>query len=187
MPTDLLLKQAILLKEFRGIQPFTIDFKNRLTVIVGENGCGKSSFFTLLTDSSYHKDMIKVDTVPGLKFVFFDTEKHNPRIKHQFGKNAMYEALSRFHSHGEAMLPIIRAAKDFNDKLILIDEPEAGISLKNQKKILTVFRETVRKNCQIIIITHSYFLIKNVKEVFDMETKTWMTSKAYLQSIEGTC
>lgn len=182
--TNLLLKQASLLQEFRGIKPFTINFKNKLTVIVGENGSGKSSFFTLLTDSSYHKDTIKVDIVEGLQYTFFDTEKHNPRIKHHLGKNALYEALARFHSHGEALLPIIKSSSTFKDRLVLIDEPEAGISLMNQKKILTAFRSAIRKNCQIIISTHSYFLIKSVKEVFDMETKKWMTSVSYLKGIE---
>lgn len=130
---DLLLKNVSILKEFRGIKPFSINFKNKFSVIVGENGSGKSSFFTLLTDSSF-RDLIKLDVIEDTQFSFFDTEKHNPRIKNHFGKNIMFEVASRFHSHGEAILPIILFSKKIENKLILIDEPDAGISLKNQKK-----------------------------------------------------
>jgi len=161
-----------LLETFRKIKPFSITFKDELTVIVGENCSGKSSFFTLLTDPS-HKKIIEIKHTPEISYRFFDTEKQNPRIKNSMSdsKNIMFDIATRFSSHGEAMLPILLGTKQFNNELILIDEPDAGISLKNQKKMLDAFKMAINNDCQIIMSTHSYFLIKNVQSVFNMSTK----------------
>ncbi len=114
-----------------------------------------------------------------IDFRFFDTEKMNPRLGLS-SFNFDYSVRSVFASHGEAMLPIIRECRRWSDLIVLMDEPEAGISLKNQKKILKAFRMAVKKGCQLIISTHSYILIKGEKEVFNLDTKKWVLSKEFL-------
>jgi predicted ATPase len=175
--SELILKNFSLLKNFRTMKPFSIDFKE-LTVIVGENGSGKSSFFEILTNSSHHEEYTKIDFKKGGTFKFFDTEKNNPRKK-SYIENS-YDATCRFVSHGEAMLPILLENRNFSNELILIDEPEAGISLKNQKKIFEAFTVAIRNGCQIIISTHSYFFIKSVDEVFNLDKKKWQKSSRFL-------
>jgi predicted ATPase len=177
------LKSFELKKEFRGIKPFKCKFIDGINVIVGENGCGKSSMLKLLTDSTLAKKLIKIDYKEGATFKFFDTEKDNPRMKSlQLQEQCYSFALaSHFSSHGEAILPLIQAAKDFKDSIIIIDEPEAGLSLKNQFRILTILEKVYKENnCQILISTHSYVIINNVKVVFDLENKKWILSKDYL-------
>lgn len=183
-------KQPIYLKSFnlksiyRTIEPFTIKFKEGLNIIVGENGSGKSTLLQLLAYPEDNKEIKDIKANP-VNFRFFDTEKNNPRIKGDLSnsKNIGFEVGSHFISHGEAMIPIIMAAKDFKDLLLIIDEPEAGISLSNQKKILGALNKAIENNCQVVVSTHSYVLIKSVPKVFNMDDKTWVDSKEYLDKV----
>lgn len=177
------LKSFELKQVYREINPFSVKFREGLNIVVGENGSGKSTLLSLImsTDDNIKKD---VNVVP-VEYHFIDTEKHNPRIlgSTEYSKNIRFTLYSKFTSHGEAMLPLMEASKEFADNLIFIDEPEAGISLSNQKKVLKALETTVGNNCQVIITTHSYVLISSVKEVFNMDTKKWVSSKEYLAEV----
>jgi predicted ATPase len=178
------LKSLELKSTYRNIKPFSIYFKEGLNLIVGENGSGKSTLLDLLAHPDSNKEIKDINADP-VDFMFFDTEKNNPRIKGDLSnsKNIGFEVDSHFISHGEAMLPIIMASKSFKDLLLLIDEPEAGISLNNQKKILAALNKAIENNCQIVISTHSYVFIKSVPKVFNMDDKIWIDSEEYLDKI----
>jgi predicted ATPase len=95
--------------------------------------------------------------------------------------NIGYDIACRFASHGEAMLPLILTSKNFKNTILFVDEPEAGISLSNQKKIFNTLQLISKKNnCQVIVTTHSYVIIKNIEQVFCMVKKKWLSSKDYL-------
>jgi predicted ATPase len=178
------LKSIQLLETYRDIKPFTVEFKPGLNVIVGENGSGKSTLIDLALNPN--NKIIKADFDQiGFDYKFLDTEKNNPRIKSNLDHsvNIGFELSCRFRSHGESMLPMLKAAESFKKILLFIDEPEAGLSLNNQKLILKTFKTAVKNECQVILTTHSYVIIKNVKEVFCMDTKQWITSEQYLMSI----
>jgi predicted ATPase len=183
------IKTFSLLKEWHEIKPFKMTFKDGFNIVVGENGSGKSTLLHLMTDNetSGLKDFRKIEYEPGSNFRFLDTEKQNPRIQSssQFSVNLRYEIGSHFISHGEAMLPLVLASKEFNDIVLIIDEPEAGISLQNQKKIFDTLQKICHENnCQVIMTTHSYVMIKNIDKVFDMCTKKWITSEKYLKTLK---
>ena len=179
------LKSFTLIKEHQGILPFTMEFHDGLNVVVGENGSGKSTLLNLIITN--HEDFKKFRTIDfeSAQFRFLDTEKHNPRLKHDLSdsKNIGFYAGSHFWSHGETMLPLILATKEFEGEVIFIDEPESGISLTNQKKISYFLQASTHKNCQVIVTTHSYVIIKNVDTVFSMDKKEWIPSKNYLESL----
>lgn len=175
-----MLKSFELLKSHRNIDPFKINFKEGLNIIVGENGAGKSTLLNLITGEK-NNSLFKIET-KNINFRFLNTEKDNPRVKTiENCKSVAYAMLSRFKSHGETILDIMLAAKDFKNEIIFIDEPEAGISLKNQLKLLKNFENIINNNCcQMVVVTHSYVIIKNVEKVFSMDSKNWILSSEYL-------
>ena len=184
----LFLKSLTLKETYRDIPPFKIKFKEGINVIAGENGSGKSTLLDLImTPKSKDNESLKevVCQEESFEYRFVDSEKHNPRIKTEFSKNIRFEISSRFISHGETMLALITASEDFKGILLLVDEPESGISLNNQKKVFKTLEKAVGNNCQVIITTHSYVLIKSVPIIFSMDSKTWVKSEEYLKRVLG--
>lgn len=179
----MLLKSFKLKQEYRGMPVFNLKFKEGLNVIVGDNGSGKSSLLELITMGPNKLGSISI--APGTEYRFLDTERMNPRIKSSFAdsKYIAFDLACRFRSHGESMLPLIMGAKDFKNILLLIDEPDAGISLKAQLKVLKIMEDAVKNGCQVVLTTHSYVIIKSVPEVFCMDTRTWMPSTTYLKRV----
>jgi predicted ATPase len=181
----LYLKKIKLLKEYRNLKPFCLCLREGLNIVVGENGSGKSTLLSLVVKES-DKDLVELDFQKEAQYQFLDTEKQNPRIKAStmFSKNIAFDISSRFMSHGQAMLFLLEGAKDFKDILLIIDEPEAGLSLKNQKNILDILKNLIKdSNCQVLLSTHSYPFIKSVEEIFCMDIMKWIKSEDFLKGI----
>jgi predicted ATPase len=146
----------------KSLEGKVIEFDPGLNFIVGENGAGKSTIIQGLSgddkvESFKFKHVLgdQGESKEQLKTYYFDSEKMNPRIQREFRHGA--DILSRFVSHGEGIMPCIEMIKQVpgnQTHLILIDEPESGVSPWNQKKLLGLFRERSRE-CQLIIATHS--------------------------------
>lgn len=179
----------------------TIEFRPGLNVIVGDQGCGKSSLFYSILNWKESKIAMHYDSSLINDFSFLDTESMNPRLENAFkagGKEYKtiegYDSAKLEHfinklskydeqSHGEVMLPLILASKSSKEgcKTFFFDEPEAGLSLRSQNKILKHLKE-LAKNNQVFIATHSLIIIQQTKEVLSLEHKKWMTSKEFIKS-----
>jgi len=153
-----------------------------VNILVGDNGCGKSSLIRVLLENK----------ILGRVF-FVDMEKSNPTItKPAPEKGLTYSAeeiVTQFmwstESHGETregvLQGILSVIKKEKMDFLVIDEPEQGLSLKNQKKYLDELKNTGKN---IIIVTHSKIFVENVDKVFDVETMKWTDTKEYLKDIE---
>lgn len=153
--------------------------KDGVNVLVGDNGCGKSSLIRILMDQN-----------PDSSIVSVDMETSNPKINAQRNTPSSPLEISNMfmwssESHGETregvLLSILRS--DFGGvECLILDEPEQGLSLKNQHK----YYDLISKVCnKVIIITHSETIIKRSDQVFDVESMSWVESSKYLSSCHG--
>lgn len=155
----------------------TIKFLPGLNFLVGENGIGKSSILRTLSDSSSKCFDYTYKICDGkdktLSTYFFDTEKMNPRMKHE--ADDIFNIACHFKSHGESMMPVLemieKVKQEDGQRLILIDEPESGISPWNQLKLVKLYI-SLAKHHQFIIATHSVVMTNvNCGQVIELKNK----------------
>lgn len=174
----------------------TFELQN-LTLLVGDQGSGKSSLLDLLKGGCDRNTLDLELTELGHKGVetfFFDTEKMNPRLKspqdyaNMDGTNkgiGYGNALSsQFQSHGQVMVAFtVNAIKKAENAVVFLDEPESGLSIRNQYKLSSEIHNAVnQRKCQFIVATHCLPLIQSIKNVLSLEPKKWMTTDEFLES-----
>jgi len=172
-----------------------IEFKAGINLIVGEQGCGKSSLFEAIIKNF---GILTVDYDQNSDYLFFDTESMNPRLEDSFKAHRDFNSVTEFEeakseslidrfefefdkkSHGQAMLPLALANGKAKRKTIFIDEPEAGLSIRSQYKVLAHYKE-LSKNNQLVIATHSPIFMKEIGEVLSLEDRKWMSADEFIE------
>ena len=171
----------------------TIEFRP-LTLLVGEQGCGKSSLLDLLQKNSQKIEIEMSDYVlkNSINSFYFDSEKMNPRTADHISSYTnpdgtskgigMGNALSsHFKSHGETLKEFtVNRIHQAKDCVLLMDEPESALSLRNQYKLAQEINDVINKNVQVIMSTHCLPLIESVKYVYSLEHHRWMRSKEFI-------
>ncbi len=157
------------------------NFKPGLNLIVGDQGCGKSTLLRVLTNQVSAD--VNIETAKPSNWYYFDSEYNNPRIKSsiEYEKDPVQILQSKFQSHGEALLPMILCIEQAKDTIIFLDEPESGLSIRSQLKVIDSIKKAIEQGSQLIISTHSLFLIDYAGEVLSLEHKKWMSSKQFIK------
>lgn len=147
------------LKKLAGL---TIELNPGINFIVGENGIGKSSLLLAFSGNNKSTSVKHVTSGEKVSTCFFDTEKMNPRTKSYF--DSPFDISSRFVSHGECLFQCLSHINNIEkiEDLLLIDEPESGISPWNQKKLLRGFLK-LSESRQLLIATHSIIFTRSKK------------------------
>jgi predicted ATPase len=171
----------------------TFDFQ-QLNLLVGDQGCGKSTLLNLIFKRDKILDVKLTDLgKAGVKTFYFDSEKMNPRVLNPIkeytnldgtnkgiGLGAAIKA--RFSSHGETLVCFtVHALKKATNNAVFIDEPESGLSLRNQFRFVEEIKNTLARKCQLFIATHSLVLIQSFGDVLSLEHKQWMKSEDFIQ------
>ena len=65
------------------------------------------------------------------------------------------------------------------NSVLLLDEPEAALSLRNQYRLVDEIKNASKTN-QIIFSTHSLVLIQSFEEVYDLEKCCWINSEKFI-------
>jgi len=163
---------------------FKIDFNSQVTIIVGDNGIGKSTLleaiashcgFSLTGGTKNHAHMSSEDETLSkyLRFswlpkvtrgfflraeTFFSFIQNIDSIAGDSG-SGIYNAYGgkslRERSHGESFIEIFE--NQFGGQgIFILDEPEAALSPMRQMDFLKLLHRMYHgKECQIIIATHS--------------------------------
>ena len=169
-----------------------------VNLLVGNQGCGKSTLLKLLQENHGDLKLQLSEHVlkNGVNTFYFDTEKDNPRMKdpelyttpsgQDIGIGFKGALTTRFHSHGEIIEsfvidPLLKA----KDSVIFIDEPESGLSITNQFKLISAINKAVKNGCQIFIATHCYPLIENYN-VISLEHLEQMSGKEFINKLKDS-
>lgn len=167
-----------------------------VNLFVGNQGCGKSTLLSMI--QSCHKDLTVQLTEHtkknGVNTFYFDTERDNPRVKDfsaYTNPNGTSKGIgiggalsSRFKSHGEVLESmVINPLNEAKDCIVLLDEPESGLSITNQFKLIKAINKAVLNNCQLFIATHCYPLIQNFN-VISLEHKQEMTGLEFIEKVK---
>lgn len=194
-----------------------IEFKDNLTIIVGDNGCGKTSLIKNLIfpykelnhwfseDKEKHNQEVvqkyiedKVRKLTFSKFPqyiiiekeihktsFLDTISKNIQEKAFQKKSIMNDTLLMFNmqeaSNDENSLDFFESLTNIENSLIVLDEPETSLSIKSQLKVSKLIKELSTKN-QIVLITHSEYLMRMSNKVYDFEQKKYLDTEQYIKS-----
>lgn len=162
-----------------------------VTLLVGDQGCGKSTMLEILRRlaDGKDKDCFKLDFTEGhpeMNCMYFDTEKGNPAIQDanpNDGNDMLYKMQARMmSSHGETLLPILEYIQNFEDTIILLDEPETALSLRSQYKMIEIFKECVNRGCQVIVATHNLEFMRAFPDgVLSLEHKKYVTPEQFVK------
>ena len=167
-----------------------------VNLFVGDQGTGKSSLLRMLSQNSSKLELeLSAGTLArGIKSYYFDTEKDNPRINDpqlyttpggkDTGIGFRGALASRFQSHGEVLSGMVLAPlMTAKNCVVLLDEPESGLSVRNQLRLITAINKAVKSRCQIFIATHNVLLIE-AYEVISLDHKCRMSGKDYIKGVK---
>jgi len=173
----------------------SITFQEDITLLVGDQGCGKSSFLRLLGDNrDLDVQLSDLCKEKGAKTFYFDFENDNPRVKNpelftkpngeSVGIGYGGALASRFRSHGQILLNYsVEGLKQAEECIIFFDEPESALSVRSQYKMINEIHRCVNdRSCQVVIATHCLPLIESVQNVYSMEHNEWMSSLEFLKT-----
>jgi predicted ATPase len=163
-----------------------IEFKENINIIIGVNGCGKSQLFSII-DSILHnkihsfKKDIDLD-FDKREFIGFDFEsdtlkniiKPNPNNPQTFLTDTITVMNSREKSHGENTKLLLDFYENKTQNILFMDEPENGLDLPSQIKLIKKIKELAKYN-QIFVITHNKMLIESFEDIYDLDRKKWTT------------
>lgn len=179
-------------------------FTEPITVLVGDIGIGKSTMLKLIGTEDPAVSISKTCK----NVVWWDSEFGNPRTRNfeildfflQYVSNIEIPEEEKLKinrivkdflvlnseestvtcSHGEKLFPILESVKNHTGSLILLDEPDSGLSIGKIEEFVRVIKGTIEHGSEYIIATHSPVLMSKVSKVFNMESGEYEDSAYYL-------
>lgn len=168
-------------------------FKNQkfilkpITLLTGDQGCGKSTLLTAISQAVKKEETncIEIVTEEPLQenILKLDLEVDNPRIGYanpNDSQGMFYALTSKFRSHGEVLLPILKHIQNVSNSIILIDEPETSLSLRSQFEMIEILKTVQTRENQIIIATHNFIFMEAFPDsILSLEQNKYVKPKKF--------
>jgi predicted ATPase len=154
-------------QQVRCIKPGTfVHFYDGVNLLVGDQGCGKSTVLQIIctlggVQRAFWKHrpvnakdvaILAGDQTPMRVFAH-DFENDSARTAPSFDTMGMLGTQASLAmitmSHGEASLAIGRLISELKDQLIILDEPDAGLSPRSVLTLADSFKKAAANGCQI--------------------------------------
>lgn len=168
-----------------------IEFRPGVNLLVGDQGCGKTSLLKAIHTAGTSKkgfdadnelrDGILLEATP-CKLYKFDFEKDNPRTMPYFGDNIQFQVSSMWSSHGECTRAILSGVEEASEVLFLMDEPDMALSIRSCNRLVQTFKGAAERGCQILASVHNLAVIQQFDKVYSLEHRKWMTSAEFIET-----
>lgn len=192
----------------------SVDFTD-LTIIVGDNGCGKTSFINNFifpyekikgifeVEEEYRKGVIKKWLDDDTRMLTFSGQPELIIVEKEIHKNSIIKQYTDANTKGDGFLPpqflanawdmsefsngennldFLQSISKIKNSLIVVDEPETSLSIKSQMKVCELIRKIISENNQIILVTHSEYMMKLSDKVYDFEKKRYVDTEKYIKN-----
>ena len=170
-----MLKKITFKKDWRCFKAGEIFEFRPLTILVGDQGCGKSTILNLLANAGdRHTDEIIAIVAGRIETRAFDYEKNNPGMS-SYVQTAL-DVVTRFKSHGQFVAALNDTLKEQKGVCWILDEPDSALSIRSCVKLAECFKTALKQGCQVVTSIHSPVVLDfaGAKEVYSLEHRKWM-------------
>lgn len=175
-----MLKKITFLKEYRCFKKGDVFDFEPLTILVGDQGCGKSTILSLIgkADDRQTKEVVKI-TAGRIDTRYFDYEKHNPRMSSYV--ESVLDVATRFASHGQFVKALNESMSEQKGVCWIMDEPDGNLSIRSCLALAKQFNTAVKNGCQVIASIHSPVVMEQFDKVYSLEHRRWMKPAEFIQ------
>ena len=179
-----MITKVTFLKDYRCFKEGECySFQPGVNLLVGDQGCGKSSLLTLFGKCK-SPDIIEVSTDKLTQTASFDFEHDNLRTQGALSQNKVkFKAQVAFlwSSHGQSVNYVLNKLDKLETDVLFMDEPDMALSIRSILKLVHKLQEVEKLGKQIITAVHNPLLISKFDSVLSLEHKTWMNSKDFIK------
>ncbi len=168
------------------------DFVSGVNLLVGDQGCGKSSLMSAIRNNSMklsiqdrdwsRTSVANVITNGKTDCFKFDFEKDSYRSQKAFGVHAMLQVASGWLSHGESNRIILNNLNGVKGSVIFMDEPDMALSIRSIYALIKQIKRWAKDGNQIILAVHNPIMIESFTSVLSLEHHKWMSSDSFVWS-----
>ena len=167
-------------------------FRPDVNLLVGDQGCGKSSLLTAIrrdgipnmsiSDPDKLKDSVAKVIATECQSYTFDFERDNVRTKAHMGNTPVFQILSKWKSHGETNLAILENLTGVKDSVIFMDEPDMALSIRSIHFLVGLFEKFASNGNQVIASVHNPIVIEAFPRVLSLEHRAWISCHKFILS-----